>query len=103
MMRLIKPKDIESADFAQESKERAKRLNDIEIEYRTDKHLGFIVKDDVKDTVHHVIYMDNKSPPADWSCDCNWHATRGTFGKYCAHILAVNLWLAKEKERIGEE
>ncbi len=99
-MRIITPKEMGSADFAIESKERAKRLKDIRIEYRTDKHVGFIVNDGVKGTVHHVIYLDEKSPPADWSCDCNWHATRGTFGKYCAHILAVNLWLSRKKEKL---
>ena len=99
-MKVMTPEDIESADFANESKERAKRLKDIKIDYRTSKHIGFIVKDEIKDTEHHVIYKDNRKPPSNWSCDCNWHATRGTFGKYCAHILAVNLWL---NEKRGDE
>ncbi|MCK4714885.1 MAG: hypothetical protein KAT35_04875 [Candidatus Aenigmarchaeota archaeon] len=97
-MRFLSEDEIEEAEFARLSKERAKNLK-VALDYRGAKNVGFKVRDSKKDTVRHVIYHSEKKEPQDWSCDCKWHATRGTFGKYCAHILAVHIFLRRMVEK----
>jgi hypothetical protein len=99
-MRFLSEEEIEKAEFARSSKERSKNLR-VKLDYRGAKNVGFKVEDRESGTVRNVIYHSEMKEPQDWSCNCNWHATRGTFGKYCAHILAVHLFLNKMVEENG--
>jgi hypothetical protein len=99
-MRFLSEEEIEQAEFAWSSKRRAKKLR-VKLDYRGAKNVGFEVRDPETDTVRHVIYHSEMREPQDWSCNCKWHATRGTFGKYCAHILAVHLFLNRMVEDNG--
>jgi hypothetical protein len=96
-MRVLSIEEIERGGFARGSIKRARRLwRNISIDYQSERRVAFTVWDREKGSKHSVIYNSVKREPADWSCDCKWYSTQGIgSGKYCAHILAVHLFLNK--------
>jgi hypothetical protein len=91
--------DIRNINHGFHKFKRAIRLSEnVSIDYLTKKHIAFTVFDDRKKTIHSVLYKTEKKPPYDWSCDCKWYSTRGvSTGIYCAHIIAVNMRLSRDK------
>ncbi|MCW1296454.1 MAG: SWIM zinc finger family protein [Candidatus Parvarchaeota archaeon] len=81
---------------------RAIRISEnVSIDYITKRHVAFTVFDDIKKTIHSVLYKSEEKPPYDWSCDCKWFSTRGvSTGVYCAHIIAVNIKLSQDKQML---
>lgn len=93
-MRIIPKIDINTDNYMSSSVYRSSKLNKhVKIDYSTEKRTAFTVKDPEKETIHSVIFNSEKKPPVDWNCDCRWHTTQGMKGKYCAHILAVHVFL----------
>ncbi|MCW1293999.1 MAG: SWIM zinc finger family protein [Candidatus Parvarchaeota archaeon] len=66
--------------------------NKVKLDYKTDKHASFTVKDDEK--VHNVMYFSEKSGDKRWQCDCKWYTLQN---KPCSHIYAVCLALKDKK------
>lgn len=108
-VRILKYEEINEKNFQSGSIARAKRImNNVFLEYKTLRHIGFRVLDFERNSIHSVIYMSEKKKPSDWQCDCTWYSTQSIkTGKYCAHILAIHLKLNKDKEFmkmvLGEE
>ncbi len=93
-MRIIPSNEITEKKYMKTSIERAKILkNFVKVDYFTEKNYAFVVSDPKSGSTHSVIFFGDKNPPGDWSCDCKWYAQQGIKGVYCAHILAVNLYL----------
>ncbi len=91
IVRFLSRDEVFNGGFMPTSVARAQRLI-VRRSYQTKRHLAFIVTDPVSGSEHVVIYRSEKKPPLDWSCDCEWYSTRTVInGKYCAHILAVQL------------
>jgi hypothetical protein len=89
--RFLKLSDINEKNFNKTSIERANTLT-VDKLYETTKHIAYAVRDLFKGSEHVVIYKSEKKPPLDWTCDCKWYTARTVHsGKYCAHILAVQL------------
>ncbi len=98
-MRVVNPSDITAKNYNQTSINRAKTLR-VKKDYDTGRHTSFVVSDEATGRKHTVIFKTEIPPPLDWSCDCEWYASKTLYsGKYCAHILAVNLLLNKENEK----
>ncbi len=100
-IRLIPKEDINAEKFMPISVDRAQRLcKSVVVDYHTEKRAAFTVSDKEKNTVHSVIFSKEKKAPADWNCDCIWHSSKGMNGVYCAHILAVNLFLSEAPRKV---
>jgi len=96
-IRIIPKEQITEKHYMKTSIKRAKTLKtSVSIDYFTEKNYAFIVSDPETGSTHSVIFLGNKKPPEDWSCDCKWYAQHGLKGIYCAHILAVNLCLQED-------
>lgn len=92
-LRVLSEQEILKGNFMPTSITRAQRLM-VKEDYETTRHKGFQVTDPVSGSEHLVIFKNEKQPPLDWTCDCEWYTTKTIHnGKYCAHILAVHLFI----------
>ncbi|MGC8516554.1 MAG: SWIM zinc finger family protein [Candidatus Acidifodinimicrobium sp.] len=69
--------------------------NNVKVDYKTDKHVSFIVEDDEK--THNVMYFSEKNGDKQWQCDCKWYTLQN---KPCSHIYAVCMAIKDEKLKI---
>lgn len=72
-----------------------KLVNNVRLDYATDKHSSFLVDHDGK--IHNVMYFSEKNDMKRWQCDCKWYTLHD---KICSHIIAVNLAL-RDKKIVG--
>ncbi len=73
-------------------------VNSVKIDYKTEKHVSFLVNGD--ESVHNVMYFDEKKYDKKWQCDCKWYTLQD---KLCSHIIAVNLALKTSKITINNK
>ncbi len=90
-MEIFSPLKISYRNFGDRAKKARRLVRYVKVISVSSNSALFSVFDDESKKEHTVIY--HKGNPLRWSCDCAYYATKGDF---CAHILAVHLFLYNE-------